>query len=331
MKYSVIIPVYNAESTIVSTVTSILDSGLIDFEILLIDDGSSDRTPVLCDHLEARNSNIRCVHQANMGVSGARNRGIQEATGEYLLFFDSDDTVDSGAFAHAALLLHQCKPDMLLFGMSFDYYSKGKRYRRDDLTCEQKGLFSREAWQPLVMSLYQCNYLTSACNKFVRRSLVEAHKIRFSESMHLMEDCLFTLQCLEHCETIYLIPEAIYRYQQSEDEGNAARRLERIDSLVDYMEHFSNLPQTWRSITDSIYYMLLHQKISASGPKKIAAIAADHKRSSFIPQTERDRWLCEQLSAENYLQLYLRNLKIQARHKAAVFAKSHGLYKQNKK
>lgn len=329
MIFSVIIPSYNCRETLAATVISILESGLTDFEIILIDDGSQDDTPALCDQLADQYPYIRCIHQRNAGVSATRNRGIQEARGDYLLFFDSDDTVDANAFSGAVKILKQYMPDMLLFGMSFDYYYKGKRYRRDDLICEQEGLFSRDDWQPLVMSLYQCNYLTSACNKFVRRDLIESHQIRFSESMHLMEDCLFTLQCLEHCNSIYLLPEAIYRYQQSEDEGNAARRLKKIQSLTDYMDYFSVLPQKWSSIIDSIYFMLLHQKVRSSNAKEIAQIAADHKRADYTPKTEHDRWLCEQLNSGNYQGLYFRNLKNLTRHKAAVFAKSHGLYKRN--
>lgn len=328
MKYSVIIPVYNAESTLVSTVTSILDSGLMDFEILLIDDGSSDRTPALCDYLETYNFNIRCVHQPNMGVSSARNRGIEEATGEYILFFDSDDTVDADAFIRSAEQLQQYSPDMLLFGMSFDYYYKGKRYRRDDMVSEQCGFYEKKQWLPLMQELYACNYLSPVWNKFIRRKLIVENRIQFSESMHLMEDCLFSLQCLECCSSIYLLPEAIYHYKQTEDEGNVTRRLNRIDSLVNYMEHFSALPPEWRSITDSIYYMLLHQKVRTATMKEIGKIAVDHKQAMFAPQTESDRWLCEQLECGNYQGLYLRNLKSRVRHRVAVFAKSHGLYKR---
>lgn len=328
MNFSVIIPAYNCEATLRCTVESILRSGLDEYEILLIDDGSTDGTPMLCNQLSAEHSIIRCTHQSNGGVSAARNRGIQEARGDYLLFFDSDDTVDAGAFAQIVGILGKYEPDMLLFGMSFDYYYHGKLYRRDSMGCSVVGGFERKDWLPLLTRLYECNYLSPVWNKLIRRKLILDHQIRFSERMHLMEDCLFTMQCLEHSNQIYLLSEAIYRYRQPEDEGNVARRLKRISSLVDYMEAFSVLPEEWRNLVDSIYYMLLHQKVRSSNTKEIAEIALDHKRATFAPQTERDQWLCDQLAYGNYQSLYLRNLKSNARHKAAVFAKSHGLYQR---
>ena len=329
MLCSVIIPAYNCAETLSNTLESILASGLLDCEVILIDDGSTDKTAELCDSLSTAYGNVRGIHQNNTGVSGARNRGIQEATGEYVLFFDSDDTVDPGAFSGTMEILEREKPDMLMFGMSFDYYSRGKLYRRDVMACEQTGSFERSQWLPMVDSLYQCNYLSSACNKFIRRDLLTQFQLAFSETMHLMEDCLFTLQCLEHSDRVVLLSDVIYRYRQAEDESNAVRRLKRIPSLVNYMDHFSTLPDEWKHLADLIYYMLLHQKVRASDAKEIAVIAEDHRWGAFSPQTEWDLWLNENLLSGNYYKIYLHNLKSHVRHRAAVFAKSHGLWGRN--
>ena len=125
MLISVVIPAYNCINSLEATLESILLSGLTDFEILLIDDGSKDGTARLCDALADRHGCIRCIHQENGGVSAARNRGIQEARGSYILFFDADDTVDPGALACCQEILAAQHPDMLIFGMSFDYYFHG--------------------------------------------------------------------------------------------------------------------------------------------------------------------------------------------------------------
>ena len=119
MNYSVIVPCYNAAATLQKTVDSIQKCGLTDFEILLIDDGSGDDTPALCDRLAAEHNNIRTIHQPNAGVSAARNRGIEEAKGDYIWFFDSDDLVDAGSMTRAAQIISEQKPDMLMFGMIY--------------------------------------------------------------------------------------------------------------------------------------------------------------------------------------------------------------------
>ena len=132
--FSVVIPCYNCINTLEATVNSVQLSGLTDYEILLIDDGSNDGTGDLCDDLCQRYTEVRCVHQENAGVSAARNRGIDNANGEYLWFVDADDTVDSGALSHAVSVINRRQPDMLLFGISFDYYYHCKLYRRELLT-----------------------------------------------------------------------------------------------------------------------------------------------------------------------------------------------------
>lgn len=140
--FSVVIPCYNCINTLEATVNSVQLSGLTDYEILLIDDGSNDGTGDLCDDLCQRYTEVRCVHQENAGVSAARNRGIDNANGEYLWFVDADDTVDSGALSHAVSVINRRQPDMLLFGISFDYYYHCKLYRRELLTPPIEGKIS---------------------------------------------------------------------------------------------------------------------------------------------------------------------------------------------
>ena len=157
MIFSVVIPCYNCVKTLEATVNSVRACGLTDYEILLIDDGSSDGTAKLCDTLCVRYPELRCVHQENAGVSAARNRGIDEAQGEYLWFVDADDTVDAGALSHAADITAKQRPDVLLFGISFDYYYHGKLYRRDKLVPPCAGNLTLEQLKKQFQEFYECN------------------------------------------------------------------------------------------------------------------------------------------------------------------------------
>ncbi len=327
MKISVIIPAYNCAQTLCNTIDSILKSGLEDYEIIVVDDGSSDGTAMLCDTLPSSFPMLRVYHQENSGVSSARNRGLREAQGEYVWFFDADDTVDPESMTRVLEIIRREEPDMLLFGMSFDYYHKGKLYRRDEMSFMQNLTVSHNTLSQVIQKAYESNYLSPCWNKLIRRNILTSNGVFFQEGMILLEDLLFTLDALQVCEKVCFLEDVIYRYRQPEDEGNAARRLKKIPSLVDYMDRFASVPEKWSSILDAVYYMLLHQKVSSSTVPELVGIARDHARCSFEPQTDSDRWLNDCLEKGKFYKLYYTCVKSRLRHRIAVFAKSHGIYK----
>ena len=120
MLVSVIIPAFNCEKSIKRTVDSIISSGLTDYEIVIINDGSTDNTDSVCKGLCAQYSFIKYSEQKNSGVSAARNNGISIAAGEYILFFDADDTAEENSFSECIDIIESEKPDILVFGISFD-------------------------------------------------------------------------------------------------------------------------------------------------------------------------------------------------------------------
>lgn len=325
MRFSVIIPCYNCEKTLEETVQSVLSSGLADFEVVLVDDGSADGTAELCDRLCEKHGEIRCVHQKNAGVSAARNRGIDEARGDYIWFIDSDDTVDAGAMISAVNVVTERQPDMLIFGMSFDYYHKGKMYRREKLVPPCSGILSPRQVKEKFRELYDCNALTPVWNKLLRRSLLIDSGVRFDTDMHLMEDFLFVLDILPHCKSISCLPEAIYRYRQSEDERGAYRRLQKVPDLAEYVKPFERsierlgVPDA-NKLTDDFYVMLLRQKMQYSKLDGIRKAVNVHKNGS---RAKMDLKL-------DPIKIYLSNRKTLLRHRIAVAVKSTAVYRKIK-
>lgn len=322
MTFSVIVPAYNCAGTLESTVRGIRLSGLYDYEIILVDDGSTDGTAALCDELSGKFAEIRCVHQQNAGVSAARNRGIAEARGEYLWFVDADDTVDEGSLADAAKVVEEQKPDMLIFGMSFDFYHKGKVYRRESLVPPYDGAILLEQLKSHFKEFYECNSLTPVWNKFCRKDIIVEHKIAFHKDMILMEDFLFVLELLAHCENIYCVPKAIYRYKQAENEKNAFRRLERIDDLTKYMAPFEAAAKNLggESVILELYKMLLTQRLYYAALKDIKRILNEQESSKYY----------QQICMPKPLALYIHNKKTRLRHRIAVAVKSSRIYKKAK-
>ena len=99
MKLSIVIPVYNVEDTLDRCVESVLRQGIGDFEVILVDDGSRDRSAAICDEWQAKDAHILVIHQENRGLSAARNAGISRATGELITFVDSDDFLKEGTYS----------------------------------------------------------------------------------------------------------------------------------------------------------------------------------------------------------------------------------------
>lgn len=277
MKISVIIPAYNCANTIRNTVESVLKSGLSDLEILIIDDGATDETPLICTELENEYPCLRSIHQKNAGVSAARNRGIREATGDYIWFVDADDSIKEGSLLRAEEILQMQSPDMLVFGIDFVYSHKGIVYRTDELLPPLEGMASSADCSSMMYELFKRNSLSALWNRIIKRTVILGMDTLLREDMFLYEDLEYVLRLWKHCNSFYFFREAVYLYRQSEDEGNAGRRLTRIahiPDLVSKIEAVLEGPDKDRILL-TLYMTLAREKIGISSAKGINTICCD--------------------------------------------------------
>lgn len=277
-KISVIIPVYNCAKTIRGTVESVLKSGLSDLQILIIDDGSVDGTSLICDVLETEYTCIQSIHQENAGVSAARNRGIREATGDYIWFVDADDSIKEGSLLPAEEILQMQAPDMLIFGIEFVYSHNGTVYRTDELLPPLEGMASSADCSSMMYKLFECNSLSALWNRMIKRTVIRSMDTLLREDMFLYEDLEYVLRLWKHCSSFYFFREAVYLYRQSEDEGNAGRRLTRIAHIPDLVSKIEAVleqgPDKERILL-TLYTTLAREKISISSAKAINTICCD--------------------------------------------------------
>ena len=332
MKFSFIIPVYNCKEYLPACVDSIRAVGAEDYEILLIDDGSTDGSGAVCDELSAEFPEIRVVHQENAGASAARNRDIREASGELFLFIDADDSIDSAALGRILSDPRTAECDLTIFGLTFDYYHNGKCYRQDPLYHDYDGVMDRSRWGNRFVQLYRDNSLSPVWNKVFKRNMILAHNLELDTSMFLYEDFEFVLRYISHCDTIWNVPRAIYHYRQSEDEGNAGRRLKRIDSIPEFLKPIESalheLPgevsETDRAmVLQQLYLVLAREKIAVSDLKTIGSICRDYRvwsKTRLLP-LQQDRFH-KLLLEGRAMQLLLLNKKTQLRHWIAVRVKA---------
>lgn len=340
MKYSVIIPAFQCADSIESTVNSVLNSGLKDFEIIIVDDGSKDGTADICDNLGKKHSQVTCIHKENGGVSSTRNRGIDVAQGEYILFMDSDDGYENGALSNVTELIEKNKPDLLIFGLSFDYYKGDTIYRSDKLIYPSEGTVSPSEWSSCFSEMFDYNALSSACNKIFKTQIIKDNKIRFNKDVFLMEDFLFVLDYLRYTENICLLPEAIYRYHQPDDEMRVYTRMNRIDDLNTYLTPFYNSMENLEialkencnlnfsegeKVLFRLYSMLLGQKAYYADLGTLKKISETLKSSRWADY-DSDDILIMDLKDGNFQKILNRHKKTQLRHKIAVSVKKSKIF-----
>ena len=321
MTFSVVIPAYNCAETIENTIEDVQRSGLYDHEIIIVNDGSADGTGAKLEQLKNRYSNLVVITKQNGGASSARNLGIDRAAGEYLLFVDADDRIDRDAYRHAVELVAQTQPDMLMFGMRFEYYAWKTCYQIENKICPTEGLFSSEEAASMTESLFVCNYLSSACSRIIRRELLDRFGIRFSEEMFLLEDAKFSMECFRRCRTVYLLPEAIYRYELKDNDNRNARRVRRIDSVQSYLRHFSQLPETFSGVRKQICDMLLYQRIRTAKTVRTLKAESEALKESPYASVFEDRAMVRDLLNGRFRTLLLRNRYYDLRHKLVVLYK----------
>lgn len=337
-KFSFIIPVYNCEKYLKSCINSIQKINLKSYEIILIDDGSNDKSGYICDELERENKDIRCIHQENHGVSFARNCGIKQASGDYVIFLDADDSIEPNGLREILLSLESMpQVDLAIYGLSFDYYFHGKCYRTDKFVYPVSSCMNREQWLNTFRELYDANAISPAWNKVFKREVLVNNQLKFNEDMFIYEDLDFSVRYMACCDIICNFPETVYHYRQTEDEGNAGRRLKRIENLSDPVimienalnkligdEAGENQRNQLMSILISLYLVLANEKIKVSNSKDIRKICDDFAAwysDRNFDLLQNDPIFVNKLLKKKVLNLIINKYYTFFRHKIAVCVK----------
>lgn len=247
-KLSIIIPVYQVETTLDRCIESVIGQSFTDYEVLLIDDGATDRSGEICNEWQTRDERIRVIHQANGGLSNARNTGLSLAQGNYITFIDSDDIIANGTLQHLMSATEQYPTcNIIEYPVWVHYSSPQERL----LTLENR-VFNdvRDYW------VNHQGYLHAySCNKIYRRELFE--KIRFPDGK-IFEDVITTVRLLKESGNIATISHGLY-YYYSNPKGltNTTHRKGLYDLLEWHCVVIRDVfpfHQTL-SISESLYYM----------------------------------------------------------------------------
>lgn len=301
MKLSIIIPIYNAKQYLNETIHSVLAQNYADFELLLIDDGSTDGSAALCDEFALVDSRIKVIHQENAGVSAARNAGVSSVQGEFIGFVDSDDLIEPDMYSVMMEIADSTGADIVQCCHDRKDAVEGKNHN-----CMAERIISGEQF---VKEIFTCRggaYTNQVAlwSKIYRRKLFDGIVFPVGRTY---EDEQETYKLCLKAEKIALVSEVLYHYVKRENSiitGVSPRKmLDKQAALRDRLHYLPDrLPELTPQCCQSYYGFSINILIQLSAAKEAAAYNTAKK-------TLLDEEACIRSNLDKYGRLYLRWLR----------------------
>lgn len=272
---SIIVPVYKTERFLNECIDSILAQTFADFELILVDDGSPDACPALCDAAAAKDKRIRVIHKKNGGQSTARNTGLDAARGGWIAFVDSDDTITSDYCAKLYAAVQETGARMAVCNYR-QVDESGQPLKEQYLHVRAEVLSQKEALEHCTLLPYMVVW-----NKLFHASIFE--KLRFRENL-IYEDTILAAQAIEQTEKVVTIPDQMYLYRKVKgstmNSKVTLRNLDRVEANYIVFECARR-----HGVTGSLcelYWVLLHSLIDVS-----SHLTAEERRSPRMRQARQ--------------------------------------------
>lgn len=242
--FSVIVPIYNVEKYLDRCIQSILGQSYRDYELILVDDGSPDGCPEMCDAYASQDSRIKVVHKTNGGLCSARNAGLAVARGEYIVPVDSDDWLVDGALeAIWNKAIAPYVPDAVIFNAKKVFvdheekipcYAEPGFYNRERMLSEVLPYMIWDKRQPFCRGIFN----PAAWNKIYKRSILLSHYCT-DERIRMGEDNAYIFECLYYSNSLCILDDVLYNYYQENAKSITssydAGRFSNNRLLVDYL------------------------------------------------------------------------------------------------
>ncbi len=257
IKFSVIIPVYNREDYIKECINSVLTQSYPVYEIILVDDGSKDKSGEICDNYAQNCPYIKVIHKMNEGVSIARNIGIQEATGEYIFFLDSDDRMAASAIESFYNIIKKY-PDLdFVHGRMRKF--KGKQdIVQDDLTLTSEEIYGLNGQEVFIM-LYLKGALFGGLRGVYRREYLLGLKNLFIERLNMGEDLELNIRIFANTDKLALNEAPVYEFRT--DTPESLMKMCNINSFFSNLKFFSSLEEQLSNKNYTIDFITILERL----------------------------------------------------------------------
>jgi len=233
MVFSVIVPIYNVRKYLRRCLDSVLEQSFEDFELILVDDGSLDECPRICDEYAKKDSRVKVIHKENGGLVSARQAGIQKAGGNYIFNLDGDDALAEDALKNAYEII--CETDADIVSFSYKYYKNGEISETvDDLVDE--GLYNKSDIEknifPKLLSDKNMNHLFYFLwGKAIKRSLITEYQLKVNTDISLGEDLSCIVPCYLQADKVYMSKKTAYLYTIRDDSISTSFKTQQITQI----------------------------------------------------------------------------------------------------
>lgn len=241
MLFSLILPVYNVELYLKECIGSILKQTYTDYELILVDDGSTDGSGAICDEYAEKEKQIKVIHKANGGSSDARNAGIETAQGEYIIYLDSDDYIISDRFLEKLSEKAENKADLIFYKYS-KYFDNTKKLEPCNFSY-RRAMQATEYASKIRILVEDDAFYGMAWIKAIKRSLIVNNDIHFKVGL-LGEDMEWNYHVLYHANSMEFIDEVFIAYRQRKGSVSVSLKIRNLTDFIFILEKWTNFIRT---------------------------------------------------------------------------------------
>lgn len=288
--FSVVMPVYGVERYIADAVADVLVQTYADFELIVVDDCAADRSVEVAESVAQGDPRMRIVHHArNCGLSAARNTGLCEARGTWVLFFDPDDRIDAHLLERVHEAIAADSADVILFGHadeSFD--AQGNRLSYTEIPLASGTFYAGAELGEEILTLEKQTNLGYAWNKAFRLDIIRNNDLHFEDGTVLIEDILFAIAYFKHVQKLSVVPDVLYVYKKRLNTNLTGRfypnyftlHRRRIRKIRDFVESCGALDDNAKATLGALY-----------GRFVLSALEQNASRWSKMNRNGRIAWL----------------------------------------
>lgn len=224
LKISIIVPVYNSQKYLEACLESLIQQSYENYEVILVNDGSTDNSLDICSHFSDKSEKVIVINQENSGVSCARNKGLEKATGEYVMFVDADDWIDTKMLSQLSKQVRETEANFVMCNFIREYPTKSELvWSGFNSTTILK---NQEIEEQLILGFIEkkereTNHVLAPFKapwgKLFDLDIIKKHHLKFDDQLVIGEDFLFNLQFLKHCEKALIVDDFYYHYLINEE------------------------------------------------------------------------------------------------------------------